>query len=142
MFGASDPQRRIGLAVLRVIVGVVFLMHGWQKFSVMGIGGVTGFFTQVGAPLPAISAYLITFLEIFGGSALILGFLTRIVALGFVLDMAGAIALVHWKNGFFVENGGVELVLTLLAAAVAFAIAGPGAASIDELIAKRRASRP
>jgi putative oxidoreductase len=137
MFRTSLNQYRIAMLVLRVIVGIVFFMHGYQKIK-MGHAGVTGFFTQVGAPLPSISAALVMLLETGGAIALIFGFLTRIVASAFVLEMLGAIMLVHLENGFSVGDNGYEFVLVLAACAAALAIAGPGAASIDDLIERRR----
>ena len=141
MFRTSLNHYRIAMLVLRVIVGIVFFMHGYQKIK-MGHAGVTGFFTQLGAPLPPISAALIMLLETAGAVALIFGFLTRIVASAFVLDMLGAIFLVHISKGFSVGDGGYEFVLVLAACAAALAIAGPGAASIDDQIARRRNPNP
>jgi putative oxidoreductase len=82
-------------------------------------------------------APLITLLEFFGGIALIAGFLTRLVGLGLALDMLGAIAFVHIKGGFFMPTG-YEFALTLLVASLGFAIAGPGALSVDSFLANRR----
>ena len=139
----AAPSRRIdqALLVLRIAAGVVFFVHGYMKLFTMGIAGTTGFFTQVGAPLPAITAPLIGVLETFGGIALIFGVLTRFVAIGLALDMLGAIMLVHRKGGFMVPNG-VEFVMTLCAVAIALALAGAGSYSIDAAIARRKAERP
>ena len=128
-------RTQIALTLLRVVVGVVFFMHGYQKFFIMGIPGVTGFFTHVGAPLPGISAYVMATLELVGGIALVLGLFTRIVAIPLMLDVLGAIILVHAKNGFFVPMG-VEFVTTLLTATLVLALAGGGAASIDRMLGR------
>jgi len=136
LFRATENQHRIGLAILRVIVGIVFLMHGIQKLK-MGHAGVTGFFGNLGIPAPSIMAGLIMMLETLGAASFIAGFLTRVVAAGFIVDMLGAILTVHLPKGFSAANGGYEFPLTLLAAAVALAIAGPGAAAVDNLIARR-----
>src|SRR4029079_3412535 len=93
----AGRHTQIALTLLRVVLGIVFLMHGYQKWFVMGIPGVTGFFTSVGAPMPGISAYVLATLELVGGIALILGLFTRIVAIPLMLDVAGAIILVHAK---------------------------------------------
>lgn len=138
MFKFSLQHYRIAMLVLRVIIGIVFFVHGYQKLG-MGHAGVTGFFGQAGAPVPSISAALIMLLETAGAIALVFGFLTRIVASAFVLDMLGATLLVHIPNGFSVGNNGYEFTLVLLAAALALAIAGPGAASVDDVIARRTA---
>jgi putative oxidoreductase len=141
MFRTSINHYRIAMLVLRVIVGIVFLVHGYQKIE-MGHAGVTGFFTQVGAPVPAVSAALIMLLETGGAIALVFGFLTRVVASAFVLEMLGAFLLVHAQHGFSAANNGYEFVLILGACAAALAIAGPGAASIDDVIARRRNPNP
>ena len=129
----SPSQVSFGLAVLRIATGLVFLDHGYQKMFKMGIGGVTGFFGQIGVPLPSVMATLITVLEVFGAVAIIVGFLTRPLALAFALDMLGAIFLVQLKNGF----SKFELEFLLLGAAVALLFTGPGRYSIDAIIAGR-----
>lgn len=136
MFRTTERHQAIGIAIVRIVVGAVFLAHGWQKFNQMGHTGVTQFFTQLGAPAPAASAWLIMFMEVIGGVALILGVLTRLAAIGLACDMIGAIILFHSKHGFFVPDG-IEFVMTLLGALVGLAIAGSGAVSIDALISGR-----
>lgn len=134
----SAQRMATALTVLRVVVGIVFLVHGGQKLFVFGFGGTIGFFTQVGIPLPTVTGPLVALVEFFGGLALIAGLLTRLAALGLAIDMLGAILLVHLKGGFFLPNG-FEYALTLLAATTALALAGPGAYAADDVIAARRA---
>ena len=137
LFSSSARQQALGIAILRVLTGIVFLVHGHQKVFGFGIAGVQGLFTKMGAPLPMVTGPLVAFLEFFGGIALIIGLLTRLTALGFAIDMLGAILIVHGKNGFS-GPGGYELVLVLFTASLALAFAGPGALSVDEMIAGRR----
>lgn len=134
---ARDSRAGQAMAILRIVVGIVFIAHGWQKFFVIGIAGTTGFFTQVGAPFPAIAAPAIATLELAGGAALVLGLFTRPIAFLLVCDMLGAIVLFHIKNGFFVP-GGIEFVMTLAAAAAALAVAGGGVWSVDRARAGRK----
>ena len=126
----TPAQAQLALALIRIVAGVIFMAHGYQKFFVMGIDGVTGFFTQVGVPLPGIMAIVIATLEIAGGLALVLGIFARFAAVPLAFDVLGALFMVHIKNGFFVPMG-IEFVMLLAAAALAIAIGGAGALSLD-----------
>lgn len=125
--------------MLRVVVGIVFAAHGWQKLSMMGFDGVAGFFGSLGVPLPMLAAVVVTLLELVGGIALILGIGTRVVAALLAVDMLAALLLVHLPNGIFVSNNGYELVLLLLAAGVYFALVGPGPFSLDNRLLRQLA---
>jgi putative oxidoreductase len=121
-----------GILLLRVVVGLTFFMHGQQKlFGEGGVGGVGGFFGSLGVPAPGFFALVVSVLETVGGLALILGILTRVVGVLLAIDVIVAMLLVHAPNGFFAQNGGIELVLVLAAAALALALTGPGALAFD-----------
>jgi putative oxidoreductase len=129
----SPRQLSLGLAALRIAVATIFIRHGAQKLFVYGFAGVTGAFTQMGVPFPGLTGPLIAVLEFFGGIALVLGFLTRLVSLAFVCDMLGAIILVGMKKGFSTY----EMEFLLLVSSVALALAGAGRFSVDALLADR-----
>lgn len=131
------PRHDLALAVLRVLVGVVFLAHGGQKLFVFGFDGVAGAFEQMGVPAASVAGPFVALVEFLGGLALVAGLLTRVAALGLAAVMAGAVAFVHAGAGFLGPNG-MEFPLTLLAASVAFALAGAGRFSLDHAIAARR----
>jgi putative oxidoreductase len=137
IYPASPGRLSLGLAVLRVAAATIFIRHGTQKLFVFGFAGVTGAFTQMGVPLPGITGPLIGVLEVFGGIALALGFLTRPLAIAFVCDMLGAILLVQMKRGF----ANYELEFLLLGSSVALLLAGPGRYSVDALLFGRKDSR-
>ena len=98
------------LLVARVLLGIVLIAHGWQKFATYGLGGTAGSFAQMGVPLPAVSAVFAAVVELVGGAALLLGAATVVAGALVVLDMLGAFLLVHIGNGVFVTDGGFELV--------------------------------
>ena len=131
-----------GIALLRIVIGGVFVAHGAQKLFAIGIPGLAGFMGQIGVPLPLVSAVLVTAAEFLGGLALVAGLFTRWAALPIAFSMLVAAAAVHLKAGFFLP-GGVEYVLTLFAATVGLSLTGSGAYSIDRLLARREdASQP
>ncbi len=111
--------------VLRVIVGLSFALHGWQKVQ-MGNAGVAGFFTTLGIPAATFFAFVVTWVEFLGGIALILGILTHWVSKALLIDMLVAIFTAHLGHGFFVNNGGPELALLLAAGTFSLMITGPG----------------
>lgn len=138
---AGDRKEAYGLAILRVVVGAVFLAHGAQKLLVMGVGGLAGFFSQVGIPFPTLSAGLVTGVELLGGLALILGLFTRLAAVPLAITMAVALATVHLPAGFFLPDG-YEYVLVLLAATTGVALTGPGALALDNVRSGRNVPVP
>lgn len=125
----------IGLALLRVTVGFVFAMHGFQKFFQYGLDGVTGGFTQWGVPMAQIAAPAVATVELAGGLLVILGFYHRIAALGHVCVAAGAIVFAKAGGGFFAPAG-IELELTLGVAALTIVLAGGGAMALQDSLKK------
>ncbi|HXO39644.1 MAG TPA: DoxX family protein [Candidatus Acidoferrum sp.] len=131
-------------AILRFVLGVIFFAHGAQKmlgwFGGYGFSGTMAFFTDV-MHIPVLFAFLAITAEFFGGLGLILGFLTRIAALGIFFNMVVAIAMVHYRFGFFMnwtgaqKGEGFEYHLLVLAITAFLMIRGAGAVSIDRVLA-------
>src|ERR1019366_7658824 len=141
LFSTSDD---FVITIVRLVLGVTFFMHGAQKmlgwFGGYGFHGTMGFFTQqMGIPAPL--AFLAICAEFFGGIGLLVGLLSRVAALGIIVNMLVAIATVHHVNGFFMnwtgqqKGEGFEFHLLAIALAIVVLIKGSGAVSIDRAIA-------
>src|SRR5690242_11677054 len=122
-----------GIAALRMMVGVVFLVHGLQKLLMFGINGTAGFFAHAGLPMPMVSAVLATGAEFLGGLALLLGLFTRPAAAVLSFNMLVAVLAVHLKGGFFLPAG-FEYALTLLVANLSLVLTGAGAFALDHVV--------
>jgi len=107
---------------MRVVLGVLFIAHGWPK--VTGIENTIGFFGTLG--LPAALAYAVAGVEVLGGAAMILGLWTKWAGYALAVDMVGAIYFVKWTRGLIANNGGYGYELALLALALGVALIGPG----------------
>jgi len=116
----------VSLLIMRVIVGTIFAAHGAQKlFGAFGGPGLDEIVKMMG-PI----GYLVTIGEFFGGLGLIVGFLCRFSAASLIVIMFGAIAMVHGKNGFFLDKSGFEYNLALIGLLAPILIVGPGRFSI------------
>src|SRR5262249_48604426 len=124
---------------------IVFFAHGAQKmlgwFGGPGFSGTMQFFSQMG--VPNLFAFLAVAAEFFGGLGLLVGFLGRVAALGIIIDMLVAVALVHLPNGFFMnwtgtqKGEGFEYHLLAIAVGLAVLIKGSGAMSVDRALTQR-----
>jgi putative oxidoreductase len=132
----SNARQAWGIALVRGIVGVVFLVHGGQKLFVFGVHNVAGMMGNLGIPLPGVAATVVTLVEFLGGAALLFGLFTRAAALLLAIDMFMAVLKVHLKNGFFLPMG-FEYALTLLVMNLALFIGGSGALAVDNKLGKR-----
>ena len=129
--------------VPRVILGCVMFPHGVQKlfgwFGGFGFTNTMTYFTQT-AGLPWIIAFLIIMGESLGSLGLIVGFFTRLSALGLIFIMVGAITTVHIPNGFFMNwfgknaGEGFEYHLLVIGMSIPLLISGGGKYSVDGLI--------
>jgi putative oxidoreductase len=130
----------LALLVLRLALGAVFIAHGAQKVFVYGFAGTSASFGDMGVPLEGVMGPLVALLELVGGTLLVLGLATRVVAAALTVNMIVATLLVHLAAGIFVTEGGYELTLMLGAASLALVLAGPGRLSLDTVLTQRRAA--
>lgn len=128
----QQNELNYGAFIIRVSLGVVLLAHGLLKVFVFTIPGTIGYFESLG--LPAIAAYLVIFGELAGGTALILGLYSSLVAALSLPILIGSV-WAHAANGwlFSAPNGGWEFPLLLVALAVAVAVQGGGAFALRKL---------
>src|SRR6476660_10104409 len=82
----SAPRATV---LIRVMAGAVFFWEGILKFVYTNQG--VGRFTKLGIPFLGPTAHFVAILEIVGGLLLISGFLTRVIAVPFVIEMIVAI---------------------------------------------------
>jgi putative oxidoreductase len=128
----------VGLLILRLVVGALFVGHGTQKlfgwFGGHGPEGTASFLESLGYRPGLPMALLAGLSETSGGLLLASGFLTPLGVAAIIGMMTNAILAVHAKNGMWNTEGGVEFPLTLIAAAAAVAFTGAGRYSIDRVL--------
>ncbi len=125
-----DLFRPIGLLVLRIALGIIFIAHGYPKLAHLRSGAqMQSFFVEHG--LPGYFLYISGVLETFGGGLLLLGLFTRPVALLLGIEMCVAIWKVHSGRGYLAVHD-YEFPLTLATACFALATIGAGLISLDK----------
>jgi putative oxidoreductase len=159
----ESAMKDLGLLLLRIVAGGTLAAHGYTKlfggegstppqaltrlfgpnFAKAVESGGPGSFAKMlegmSVPYPTAGAYAAGLAEFGGGLALLTGTRTRLAALAVMANMAVAIRKAHWQNGFY-GQGGYEFPLQLLTAAATLFIAGPGAISVDGMVAGARAA--
>src|SRR5262245_57278465 len=150
MFKAPDPApwRPWAMLPLRLVIGYGFMAHGWAKLS-RGPEAFARLLDQIGAPLPVFTAWVSTFVELFGGLAILAGALVALVSIPLIVMMFVAMFTVHLRYGFSAINTigltpegprfgppGIEVNLLYVAGLVALILQGAGPFSIDRLLAR------
>ena len=133
-----------GATLLRVSLGLLFLMHAYLIVFILGTSAWVGFATRNGVPLPQVIVWYVILAHALGGAALIVGLWTRWAALANAIVMAGAVVFVNLKTGFFLRaividaakgtaiRTGSEFELLLLGATVAQVLLGGGALAVTK----------
>lgn len=119
--------------LLRLILGIVFLYHGFPKL--MDFAGTVGLVKSIQFPLPEFFAFLLILAEVGGGLLLLAGLFTRYVSITLAFDMVVAILAVHLKNGF--GKGGFEFPLVLFVMCFVLIILGSGKFSLEKALFKK-----
>ncbi|WKD59610.1 DoxX family protein [Corynebacterium caspium] len=119
--------RDAALLLLRLVLGVVFIAHGWQIFLVTGLTETTGQFSAWGVPQPGLSVWIVGIAELLGGAMLVIGFLTTIVAGGFLLLITAALYFLAADFSYH-----AVLIVSLLM----IVVFGSGRASVDRLLVR------
>jgi putative oxidoreductase len=143
-----------GVTLLRLMVGVIYVVHGYVGYAVVTVPALAGYVVRMGYPLlvSELLAWYLVIAHVIGGALLVLGLWTRAAAIAQLPIMASAVFLHHWRQGFLMRGmtvdtpqgpqaiaAGYEFSLLVLVATVTLVLAGPGAASVDAT--RRRGGR-
>jgi putative oxidoreductase len=128
----------IGLLIIRVVIGLLFVGHGAQKlfgwFGGHGLKGTGGWFESIGMKPGVTMALLAGLAELIGGALFALGLLTPLAAIMIAGAMVVAIVKVHGSNGIWATSNGYEYHLTLIVVVIGLALIGPGQYAIDAFL--------
>lgn len=128
----------IGLLMIRLVIGLLFVGHGAQKlfgwFGGHGLKGTGGWFESIGMKPGVTMALFAGLAELIGGLLLALGLFTPLAGLMIAGTMVMAIVKVHGPNGVWSTSNGYEYNLTLLAVGIGMALIGPGLYSLDAFL--------
>ena len=130
------PYANKALALLRIVVGLLFVGHGGQKlfgwFGGPGIDGFAASLAKMGLEPAPFWAYFEASAELIGGALLVLGLLTPLAAAAIVGDMLVATLKVHAAKGLWSQDGGFEYNLILIVLLVGIGLMGAGRYSLDQ----------
>lgn len=124
--------------LLRLGLAAIFIFHGLQMVSGEGTEWGARWNKHEGAPAAPVQL-AVAWGELIGGIALAVGFLTRLAAIGIIAIMVGAIATVHWPNGFDLLKGGYEYNFAIIIMCLCLVLGGPGPLAVDRFFRLRRA---
>lgn len=128
----------LGLLIVRLVIGLLFVGHGAQKlfgmFGGHGIKGTGGFFESIGVKPGVTMALLAGLSEFAGGLLFAAGLLTPLAGILIIITMLVAIVKVHGANGLWATENGYELNLVYIIIALGVALTGAGSYSLDAIL--------
>lgn len=128
----------LGLLIIRLAIGILFIGHGAQKlfgwFGGHGLKGTGGWFESIGMKPGVAMALFAGLAELVGGLLFALGLLTPLAGVIIAGTMVMAIVKVHGPNGLWATSNGYEYNLTLLVVAIGIALIGPGQYALDTFL--------
>ena len=128
----------IGLLLIRLVIGVLFIGHGAQKlfgwFGGYGLKGTGGWFESIGMKPGVTVALMAGLTELVGGVLFALGLVTPLGGIMIAATMVIAIAKVHGANGLWSTSNEYEYNLVLLAVTIGIALVGPGQYALDAFL--------
>lgn len=131
----SQVVRDLTMAVARIILGVIFVVHGVDRFFGLGLDATEALFTASGMPQPHLAVVLVGALELGGGLLLVIGLLTPIAASSLLLLTLWVGWFLHASEGLLMRTGGLELPLALAVGLLLVAVFGGGRYSLDGYLA-------
>jgi len=134
--GFYESMMPIAGTLVRVIIGIMFLMHVSGKFKAGAAAVAANVMAKNGLEPSLLFAYAAIFLEAVGGICLIIGLFTRFFAAALAIEMLIALLAVHLSKGYAAGGGGYEYVLLIGAVCFVIAIRGGGPYSVDRMIGK------
>ena len=129
----------ISSLIIRLFIGVCFIIHGLGKLGIVGTGSMAGFegwLKSLGVPFPAVQARMAMLSEIVGGVLITVGLFTRVGAILCLCTMIVAGLIGHKGGGYLITNNppGNEYTINLAAILVALILMGPGLYSLDAFL--------
>lgn len=126
--------RDAALLLFRAVLGLIFIAHGVDKMFMDGMDEIVGQFSALGIPQPQIAGYATAIGEMIGGAFLVIGLLTTFAAAALAIVMVGAVYFVHWGNGLFNGDGGIEYPVVLCLSLLMIVVFGAGRVSLDRAL--------
>lgn len=131
----GTPMLDLAFLIARILIGLLMAAHGAQKlfgwFGGHGLQATGEFFGQLGFRPARLFATAAALGELLSGLLIAVGLFGPIGPALMLAVMVVAAISVHWRNGLFATNNGIELPLLYSIAAIRFALTGPGRYSLD-----------